>query len=456
MSTDGGPDVTRLLDAAGQGDAKAANELLPLVYEQLRQLAAARMALQPSEHTLQATALVHEAYLRLVGGTSINFAGRRHFFFAAAQAMRQILIDHARANGSSKRGGERRKLPLNNVLDLMGPQQLPQILDLDEALSRLEEQAPDVVAMVRLRFYGGLSIEEAADTLGVSPSTINARAELYTRQGKSKEAAADVERLIELGNSNETSAVRNRAIWYKRLGRFAEALADRARVIMLDPSDFGSWEELAALHLYLGHEKEYLAARQKLLDRLKEQKGVTDHPLKTSLLFPLDADELKVCMAIADRNNVPSYKAIHMYHFDKGLAEYRGGNYGEAMKWLKLGREDLTALIATHPEERDLSLHPHSSSDEVRTTDEFVIAMCEYRLGHPEQAREAMARARDLLRTYTPSASSGRLKVGSLDWLMVQIIAREAEKTIPANDPTTMPATNPSATHPASDLTADK
>jgi len=172
MSTDGGPDVTRLLDAAGRGDAKAANELLPLVYEQLRQLAAARMALQPSEHTLQATALVHEAYLRLVGSTSINFAGRRHFFFAAAQAMRQILIDHARANGSSKRGGERRKLPLNNVLDLMGPQQLPQILDLDEALSRLEKEAPDVVAMVRLRFYGGLSIEEAAETLGVSPSTI--------------------------------------------------------------------------------------------------------------------------------------------------------------------------------------------------------------------------------------------------------------------------------------------
>jgi RNA polymerase sigma factor (TIGR02999 family) len=165
--------VTRLIGAAQQGDAKAAAELLPLVYEHLRQLARQRMAGQPADHVLQATALVHEAYLRLVGGKRIDFAGRSHFFFAAADAMRRILIDHARARGRLKRGGGGRRLPLNNVLELAtDDRRTAEILALDEALSRLQEQSPDVAAMVRLRFYGGLSIEETAAALGVSPRTV--------------------------------------------------------------------------------------------------------------------------------------------------------------------------------------------------------------------------------------------------------------------------------------------
>jgi RNA polymerase sigma factor (TIGR02999 family) len=173
MSANSAGQVTLLLDAARGGDAQAADQLLPLVYDQLRQLARRRMATEAVDHTLQATALVHQAYLRLVGGGRIDYAGRSHFFFAAAEAMRQILIDHARARAAGKRGGGRRRLPINNVLDLATDEaRLPEILALDDALSRLQEQSPQTAAMVRLRFYAGLSVDETAQALGVSSRTV--------------------------------------------------------------------------------------------------------------------------------------------------------------------------------------------------------------------------------------------------------------------------------------------
>ena len=163
--------MTRLIEAARNGDPSAAAELLPLVYQELRHLARARMAQERAEHTLQATALVHEAYLRLVGNGEINWANRAHFFHAAAEAMRRILIEHARAKGGAQRGGGRRKLPLD-VVDLAAEADPTQILALDEAISRLEQEDADAARVLRLRFYAGLSVEEVAKAIGASPRTV--------------------------------------------------------------------------------------------------------------------------------------------------------------------------------------------------------------------------------------------------------------------------------------------
>jgi RNA polymerase sigma factor (TIGR02999 family) len=165
------PEVTRLLKEAVEGSPQASEALLPLVYEELRKLAAHRMASERTDHTLQATALVHEAYLRLVGDRDLQWANRAHFFAAAAQAMRRILIEHARANLGPRRGGGRRKLPLD-VVDLAVADDPAQILALDEAISRLEEQDADAARVLRLRFYAGLSIQETADALNISPRTV--------------------------------------------------------------------------------------------------------------------------------------------------------------------------------------------------------------------------------------------------------------------------------------------
>ncbi|HEY8750349.1 MAG TPA: ECF-type sigma factor [Tepidisphaeraceae bacterium] len=147
------------------------SELFPIVYEQLRGLARRRMAEERVDHTLQTTGLVHEAYVRLQAGGQIEWASRGQFFVAAAEAMRRILIDHARARGQTKRGGRHRRV-LINVLDLAAEEQIPEIMALDEALSRLDQQSPDVAKVVRLRFYAGLSVEETAKVLGVSPRTV--------------------------------------------------------------------------------------------------------------------------------------------------------------------------------------------------------------------------------------------------------------------------------------------
>jgi RNA polymerase sigma factor (TIGR02999 family) len=181
--------VTQLLHDVEQGKPHAAEALLPLVYDQLRDLARHRMAEERAGHTLQATALVHEAYMRLVGDRPAGWAGRAHFFHAAAEAMRRILIEHARSKGRVKRGGgeQRQRVPLS-VVDLATESDPGEILDLDEAICRLDQQSPDVAAVVRLRFYAGLTIEETAEALGISPQSVKrdwayARAWLFHQLG---------------------------------------------------------------------------------------------------------------------------------------------------------------------------------------------------------------------------------------------------------------------------------
>ena len=158
-------DVTHFLEAAGAGDRHAAAELLPLVYDELRKLAAARMAAESSGHTLDATALVHEAYLRLVGDQ--QFDGRGHFFAAAAEAMRRILVNHARDRNRLKRGGGRVRLEL---LDQVGSlaEDPDLVLSLDELLTRLEKEDARAARVAHLHLFGGLSVEEAGEALGVS------------------------------------------------------------------------------------------------------------------------------------------------------------------------------------------------------------------------------------------------------------------------------------------------
>jgi RNA polymerase sigma factor (TIGR02999 family) len=164
-------DVTRLLDAAAAGDRRAAAELLPLVYAELRRLAAARLAGEKAGHTLQPTALVHEAYLRLVGGErGQNWNGRGHFFAAAAEAMRRILVDHARRKKSAKRGGGRERLDLD-AIDVAIADWPEDLVVLDEALGRLAAIDPKAARLVHLRFFAGLPIPEVAEVLGMSPRT---------------------------------------------------------------------------------------------------------------------------------------------------------------------------------------------------------------------------------------------------------------------------------------------
>jgi RNA polymerase sigma factor (TIGR02999 family) len=160
-----------LLDAARQGDAKAAHELLPLVYDELRRLAAVRLAQEARGQSLQATALVHEAYLRLVGdGDEPRWHGRRHFFAAAAEAMRRILIDRARARGAEKRGGGRARHSLDDV-DPAAPEAPEDLLAIDEALGRLAARDAVKAELVKLRFFAGLTLEQAAAVLDISPAT---------------------------------------------------------------------------------------------------------------------------------------------------------------------------------------------------------------------------------------------------------------------------------------------
>lgn len=164
--------VTRLLQAAASGDEDAPSRLLEMVYSQLRAIAQQRMAGERRSHTLQATALVHEAYVRLLGKEGIEWTGRSHFFRAAAEAMRKILIDHARARNADKRGGGKAALSIVNVADLAQDADPAGILALDDAMVRLERVDCQAADVVRLRFYAGLSVEAAADTLGISPRTV--------------------------------------------------------------------------------------------------------------------------------------------------------------------------------------------------------------------------------------------------------------------------------------------
>jgi RNA polymerase sigma factor (TIGR02999 family) len=165
-------DATQLLNAIGNGDSHAADELLPLIYDDLRQLAVAHMGQERPGHTLQATALVNEACVRLLGAKQAQWAGRAHFFCAAADAMRQILIDHARAHNAEKRGGGRRALSISSVADLADNSNPSGFLALDDAILRLEKVDAQAAKVVRLRFYAGLDERAVAEALDISKRTV--------------------------------------------------------------------------------------------------------------------------------------------------------------------------------------------------------------------------------------------------------------------------------------------
>jgi RNA polymerase sigma factor (TIGR02999 family) len=182
-------DITRILEASGQGDPRAAAQLLPLVYDELRRLAAAKLAQEKPGQTLQATALVHEAYLRLVAGerpgSSPPWDNRRHFFAAAAEAMRRILVENARRKHRLKRGGDRQRIELRQI-EAVSDAPSEDLLALNEALDLLAAEDPQKAELVKLRCFAGLPVEEAALALGISRATAArywayARAWLYDR-----------------------------------------------------------------------------------------------------------------------------------------------------------------------------------------------------------------------------------------------------------------------------------
>ena len=167
-------EVTRILSAIEQGDPHAAEQLLPLVYDELRQLAAHRLALEKPGQTLEGTALVHEAYLRLVGGAPGEpWDNRGHFFAAAAEAMRRILVENARRKRGLKHGGDRRRQPLD-LECIAAPEAADDLLALDEALTRLAATEPKVAELVKCRYFAGLTIPQAAAQLQISPRTADA------------------------------------------------------------------------------------------------------------------------------------------------------------------------------------------------------------------------------------------------------------------------------------------
>ncbi|HVF41681.1 MAG TPA: sigma-70 family RNA polymerase sigma factor [Pyrinomonadaceae bacterium] len=164
-------DVTRLLVRLTEGDRGVLDELLPVVYGELRKLASSYLRRERVGHTLQPTALVHEAYMRLVDQTQVQWQNRAHFFGVAAQMMRRILVDHARAHEAEKRGGEFQKLSLDENIDVSGERDV-NLVALDDALNLLAEIDPQKMKIVELRFFGGLSVEETAEVLGVSAPTV--------------------------------------------------------------------------------------------------------------------------------------------------------------------------------------------------------------------------------------------------------------------------------------------
>lgn len=178
--------VTDLLAAASRGESGAVDQLLPLLYQELRALARGRLARERGDHTLTPTALVHEAYLRLVGGSLPALRDRNHFLAIAAIAMRRVLVDHARGLARDKRGGGLARVSLGEG---MGAAEPPQLLELDLALTRLARLDPDMARVVELRWFGGLEVEEVASVLELSPRTI-ARRWTQARAWLSRELAA--------------------------------------------------------------------------------------------------------------------------------------------------------------------------------------------------------------------------------------------------------------------------
>jgi RNA polymerase sigma factor (TIGR02999 family) len=162
-------DVTRILDAIGQGDAQAADQLLPMIYQELRRLAALKMASETPGQTLQPTALVHEAWLKLVGQEDRKWQDKNHFFAAAAEAMRRILVDNARRKRTQRHGGEHQRVGLEEVN--LAVENDEQLLAVNDALERLAAKDNEKAELVKLRYFVGMTIEEAAQVLGISEGT---------------------------------------------------------------------------------------------------------------------------------------------------------------------------------------------------------------------------------------------------------------------------------------------
>jgi len=165
------PDVTLLLNKLAAGDQKAAAELVPLVYEELRELAARHLAHERPDHTLQTTALVHEAYLKLAAQKAAKWQNRAQFFGVASQAMRRILVDYARGKQRIRRGGKQQKVSLDDV-SLVSPSRTEEVLAVHESLSRLEALDSRQARIVELRYFGGLKVEEIAEVVGISAKTV--------------------------------------------------------------------------------------------------------------------------------------------------------------------------------------------------------------------------------------------------------------------------------------------
>ena len=171
MSENATDSVTKLLIDLSNGDHDAVDILLPVIYDELRKLAANYLRRERPDHTLQPTALVHEAYLRLVDQTRVNWQNRAHFFGVAAQIMRRLLVDHARKHNAEKRGQDFQKLSLDENID-RGVERSGELIALDDALKALAAFDEQKARLVELRYFGGLSIEETADVLGVTPTTV--------------------------------------------------------------------------------------------------------------------------------------------------------------------------------------------------------------------------------------------------------------------------------------------
>lgn len=168
-----GPDLTSLLRAAYSGDEAAASQLLPLVYEELRRRAAGMMRREGEAHTLQPTALVHEAYLRMIRQENVDWQSRAHFYALSSKMMRRVLVDHARSGARQKRGGDQVKISLDDGLQLSVARD-PDVLALDDALERLAELDPRQAQIVEMRFFGGLTVAEVAEVLGISKRSVEA------------------------------------------------------------------------------------------------------------------------------------------------------------------------------------------------------------------------------------------------------------------------------------------
>lgn len=165
-------EISRILQEWGEGRPEASEELMPLVYEELRRQAARYLRRERPGHTLQTTALIHETYLKLIDQRNVDWRNRAHFFGIAAQAMKRILIDHARSRHREKRGGAAENLPLNEARFVVAELRSVDLIALDEALTRLAEFAPKQATLVELKFFAGMSIEDIAETLQISPATV--------------------------------------------------------------------------------------------------------------------------------------------------------------------------------------------------------------------------------------------------------------------------------------------